>query len=178
MGFLGPVPIVWSVPPGIGHDPREWEGSAQLRAPPTSANSQGEGGGGPTRPSHCSLLPCRSPCSPHDLLPLGPLPCYPMANLAAALIAESHLRGPPCHRPVLLKGSGIGRAQGGRCISRTPVVKPPARPWVPAATPRTTAASCTERGGDGLWGGSWGARRGGGKSPAVHGEGRVRGIGA
>ena len=35
---------------------------------------QGEGGG-PTRPSHRSLSLCGSPRSPHDPLPLGPLPC-------------------------------------------------------------------------------------------------------
>ena len=126
-GVLGPLPIVWRVSAGIGYDPKEGEGSTQHGHRPPVHNYSGRGEG-PTRPSHCSLLPCRSPCAPHYPLPVGLLPCYPMSNLTAALIAGSHLRGPPCHRPVLPKGNRVGRAQGGRCILRPPVVGPPAQP--------------------------------------------------
>ena len=56
-----------------------------------------------------------------------------MANLAAALMVKPHLEGPICRQPVLLRGSGCGRAQGGRLFSRPPVVELPAKPWVGAA---------------------------------------------
>ena len=44
VGFWGPLPDFWRVPPSIGHDPQEWEDSAHHRAPPISVGTQGEGG--------------------------------------------------------------------------------------------------------------------------------------
>ena len=35
-GALGSPSCIWRLPPCIGHDPQEWEGSTQHRAPPTS----------------------------------------------------------------------------------------------------------------------------------------------
>ena len=71
--------------------------------------------------------------------------------------------GPPCRGPVPLKG---------RCISGPPAVEPATRLWVGAATPRTSAASCTARGANGLQGKRMGSCRGGGQGTVVQREGR------
>ena len=97
-GLLGPLPIVWRLPPGIGHDPQEWEGSTQHRAPSTSAGSQGEGKGvllgRPTAPSS----------------PAGPRVCPTTRHLSAPFLATPWqtwprpcIRRPPCRRPALLQ---------------------------------------------------------------------------
>ena len=105
--------------------------------------------------------------------PPSPATLANLAYLAAALIAESHLRGPPCRRLVLLKGSGVGRARPREAGASPGPWRWSRRPahWVGAATPRTTAASCRAGGADELWGEWRAACRGGSRSPAIHGEG-------
>ena len=44
-GVAQAPPLSWRVPPGILHDPQEWEGSARHRAPPLSKAGPGGGGG-------------------------------------------------------------------------------------------------------------------------------------
>ena len=64
----------------------------------------GRGGGGSYWDVPLPLFPCRYPSSPHDLRPLGPLPSYPSANLAATPPLKPRCGGPPRRRLLHLLG--------------------------------------------------------------------------
>ena len=132
MGLSGPLPIFWRVPPRTGHDPQEWEGSAQRS---TTHKCRLIGGGGQGSYQAVPLLPLAlrvpalsprpAPPQPPSLLPYGK-PGRGSDGKAPPWGASMPPAGPPegqcvwagLGRQVSLPapgGGAAGQAMGRRC---------------------------------------------------------------
>ena len=128
----------WRVPPGIGHHPQAWEGSARHRAPPTSCR------GG------------RNTCAVHrgGAAPLSSsIPCRPSLPAPCSLL-PTRRRGVKCPKPVCDPGTALAQDPVPETSLLDPVTQfsPQAAPTCQCAYgPRQRLAQAGSATGGGGW---------------------------